>query len=158
MSPSPSSRTLFSQTGGRRIGSSVVVNKSSGLDEPGTIAIASRQREGCLNALAVGLLGYPPSTQNVMGFKVVVHKTSSTCPKHFILFFLPRYSTLRFFREGGYGLDFFSFWLTFFCFFSMAFFTALLPPSAASASYRACINSSRLSAISTHQQAISPPW
>jgi hypothetical protein len=51
---SPSSRTLFSQTGGRRIGSSVeVVNKSSGLDEPGTIAIASRQRDGCLDASAV---------------------------------------------------------------------------------------------------------
>lgn len=69
-SSSPSSRTLFSQTGGRRIGSSVVVNKSSGLDEPGTTAIASRQRDGCLNASAVGLRGCPQSTQNVMEVKV----------------------------------------------------------------------------------------
>ncbi len=44
------------------------------------------------------------------------------------------------------GLDFFSFWPIFFCFFSIAFFTARSPPLWASASYLARVNSFFLSA------------
>lgn len=46
------------------------------------------------------------------------------------------------------GRDFVSFWLNFLCLFSIAFFRARLPPSAAIASYRALRSSFFFSAVS----------
>jgi hypothetical protein len=48
------------------------------------------------------------------------------------------------------GRDLVSLWLSFFRLFSMAFFTACLPPSAAIASYRALRSSFFFSAIRNH--------
>jgi hypothetical protein len=47
----------------------------------------------------------------------------------------------------GKGRDLVSLWLCFFRFFSITFFTAFLPPSAATASYRALSNSFFFSAV-----------
>jgi len=50
----------------------------------------------------------------------------------------------------AYGRERFSFWLIFFCFFSIAFFTACRPPCDARASKRAFVIRSRFSATDTH--------